>query len=424
MKFSVTIVFSKPPPESNCAPTLDLIYDAKAGTYYTNPQGSWISVPSLDSQQRGWHRLFPGLRLESHPTNAKIRPKWAYHSPQILEELLALKATHPDKWDIVYEVEVWRLQEIYHPNVENLYSYLLSSPLLPPYEVHRSQLSMFPGIVPTFDRALKSLPAIAKASTLETNDLTCVSPSVSPTEFVQHFLAPVGATRCLSFLGAPVTHVPTPQSLAQVNLLLPQPLRAQGFLRVEDGKAEFEACYAMPGAIADPHQDGYFAPHLIIHLGGIKRWFIWADTPENRAVMRRVNLTGLGSDCYASTLEGLKCLTNASVVEARAPLSYFIIPPGTFHAVVTIERAIHLTALFVHPKYFDQALSLLDSWTCEWKAANLSNDPIKSPTNCELAGSIAIGEMGDTAVTWARYLKEHSRPDAVDWARFAASLSK
>jgi hypothetical protein len=129
-------------------------------------------------------------------------------------------------------------------------------------------------------------------------------------------------------------------------------------------------------------------------------------------------------DCYTSTIEGLKALTNASIVEACEPLSYFITSPGSFHAVVTIKWSIHLAALFVHPMFFDQALSLLDSWTCEWLTVNLLNDPIKSPTNGKLAGSIAIGKMGNTSVTWTCFLKEQPRPNAVDWACFTASLSK
>ena len=114
----------------------------------------------------------------------------------------------------------------------------------------------------------------------------------------------------------------------------------------------------MAGVISSPHQDGYFIAQLVAHIFGIKRWILWRDTPQNCAAMRRTFLTGDGSDCYASTIEGLRLLTEVTFVEARDHLPWFVIPPGTFHAVITLEWSCHLTALFGHSTYFGQAMDL------------------------------------------------------------------
>lgn len=159
-------------------------------------------------------------------------------------------------------------------------------------------------------------------------------------EIVRSFVVTIGARvppRHAQFFN--IVDLPTTaDGLGNARFTIPPYLRgALPFTGERPPRHEFQVGTTLspPGSLSHPHLDYYGAWVIIAHHVGTKLWITWPWTVRNsiRHYYATREATGGILECM-STMEGMEVFV---VNEPRA----FVLPPFTYHAVLSLETAIH-----------------------------------------------------------------------------------
>lgn len=401
--------------------------------------GRWRDIPDVKYQHRGFHNYIPALRLTGDPGDVTRSPKWDYHDSVIRHRLVSASATCKENAWILNVLELWYLQEVDHYRVDLVLEALLKFPTaIPQAHFYHSPEVFTAEVLPSLDRAKVTLRAwtslyFTHLADGNVHDSTFFSDEINVPEFETHFTNYLKSDRALTCLGVPASNqkLRFPHSLAEVGVELPETLRQEGSLHYDpsrSGHYEFDASFGLPGAYSSQHQDCYISPMIEFHGFGSKLWLFWPLNSHNFRYMRHAFLSGFGSIMSGCILSALHHLTGLSYVFVQNPSTTFVVPPCTLHAVITIERSCHLSAVFSHFDYFDSAITLLDLWTKEWKKETaIDSNELPTLTKTEVDHSEAPSEIFDAILAWARFLqgRRHTLPEPFDHCtRFSESVRR
>jgi hypothetical protein len=157
---------------------------------------------------------------------------------------------------------------------------------------------------------------------------------------------------CPLVLGA-VNVLPHEEGTATIDISLPNILLESGSCsKVEGGFIDNTSVITSPGYLTEPHLDYFCQGQLILHVKGIKIWFIWPPTIEN--LKAAVPLMLSEDDSYDFTIaKALAVLTDLEIRICSKKDEWFILEPGAIHGVISVTSSGHKNKLFTDFGHFE-----------------------------------------------------------------------
>jgi hypothetical protein len=172
--------------------------------------------------------------------------------------------------------------------------------------------------------------------------------------------------------------------------------------------------------------DFYIIPQCMIHLGGAKIWFIWPANEYNLKLSKEVFLTGFGSPSFSCILQAMSTFDSLSVRLVRNPESVFVVPAGAIHAILTLERSCHCSALLSLLDDFPTAIKIMEFWITEWVSHwdCVESGQLSNLTPSEMQQSTAPKEIAHALCTWANFFASNRLKFPNQCATLAAVTTK
>lgn len=95
---------------------------------------------------------------------------------------------------------------------------------------------------------------------------------------------------------------------------------------------------APPGSVTDIHHDFHGCATLIVPVQGHKLWLLWPSTPKNLA-LRMPEIGKINPEVF--TLKAIQQMEGLRLHHQKDDTQAFVMPPYTFHAVITFTLGVH-----------------------------------------------------------------------------------
>jgi hypothetical protein len=177
-------------------------------------------------------------------------------------------------------------------------------------------------------------------------------------------------------------------------------------------EAFFSSCIVPVGYFTDIHADGTALAQLIIHHEGEKIWLTWPATTENLQWFDHRFPSGAVGHVLA--MEALHKLKGLQVIHATSPCC-FVLPPFTFHCVITMKTSTHSGVYFAHKKH----------WSTAHNGLEFARDVFPK----EKFGAFKAGELIGTFLQELRFWKKAKWDESThryleEWEKEMSELAK
>lgn len=186
----------------------------------------------------------------------------------------------------------------------------------------------------------------------------------------------------------------------KAGLTVPQYISQNAHVEKRGRHPGWASTLCTPGSMTDTHMDYHGPSQLMVNsTHAEKLWLIWPPTDDNLSWWSSHHTRLAPED---ATLEAMAHLEELQVFHCKAGEA-FVIPPYTFHAVLTMQVSAHSGVSFWSYDYLDETMRGL-RWEVEWAAdfhrhGSTSKEALKE-----------LGSLRDTAIPALTSLSKKDHP--------------